>query len=119
MTRILLISVFLLSATAAFAQTEDKEESPCALVLPSAFTPNGDEENDTFVVNSPCELQSFSIQIYNRWGNVVFESDDLENSWDGMAKKEESPSGVYVYHLEYTLIDGTEHELNGSVVLVR
>jgi gliding motility-associated-like protein len=68
--------------------------------VPSAFTPNNDGKNDEFkIVGS--EIKEFSLVIFDRWGNEIFESDDINTSWDGIASKDNPmPEGVYVYRLE-------------------
>ena len=64
--------------------------------VPDAFTPNNDGLNDTFDVIVQL-LKSFEIKIYNRWGNPIFESDNINKSWDGKVNGEEAIEGTYTY----------------------
>ncbi|MFA6262149.1 MAG: gliding motility-associated C-terminal domain-containing protein [Bacteroidia bacterium] len=78
-----------------------KRICPVELFFPTAFTPNGDGINDTYlpVGNS---VVSFSMNIYNRWGQSVFRSDDLSHGWNGKSEDLHAPDGVYVYTAYYT-----------------
>jgi gliding motility-associated-like protein len=74
---------------------------PCEcdrIYIPTAFSPNGDGINDMFIT-TPCFTQSFRIQIYNRWGQKVFESDDIQQGWDGFANGIRCQQGVYMYKI--------------------
>lgn len=86
--------------------------------VPNAFTPNGDGENDIlYVRGSGIELLNF--RIYNRWGELVFETDDQETGWDGSYKDKEQPVEAYAYVLNVTFIDGTTFSKKGNVSLLR
>ena len=89
------------------------------LFLPNAFTPNGDGLNDNFIVIYPPDnLDSFKMYIYNRWGQLVFESKDITAGWDGMYKGVQAPAGVYAYKIEYS-IGIYKFEETGTLMLVR
>jgi gliding motility-associated-like protein len=82
------------------------------------FTPNSDGENDIFVINSLEKVYpDLRVTIFNRWGNMVFESIGYDEPWNGTRKSEELPAGVYFYKLE--LMDGENSVLNGSISLIR
>ena len=66
------------------------------LFYPEAFTPDGDGLNDTFEVNARY-VTSFSMDIFNRWGELIFHTDDIESSWDGTYRNERVPQGTYVF----------------------
>ena len=69
--------------------------------LPNVFSPNGDGENDSFMAIEPFNyIESIHIQIFNRWGQLVFESKDPYFRWDGnsLVNNEAVPSGVYYYY---------------------
>lgn len=70
------------------------------LYIPSAFTPNGKEGNETF---KPVGLgiTEYEIQIFNRWGERVFYSNDMSIGWDGTFQGEKAPEGVYLYAIKY------------------
>jgi gliding motility-associated-like protein len=88
------------------------------LAVPNAFSPNGDGNNDLFVVRTP-SIEGYRISISNRWGQEVFRSTDWEIHWDGTWKGEPQPLGTYVYALEYRDADGSPQRTSGSLTLVR
>jgi len=92
--------------------------------FPNAFTPNGDGLNDEFkaITSWGDYLYSFSMEIYNRWGGLVFKSDNISQSWDGKCKGEACPAGTYIFNVVYNSTAGislaTETKM-GTVTLVR
>jgi gliding motility-associated-like protein len=87
------------------------------LDMANAFTPNGDGLNDSFgPFGREFTVQSF--QIFNRWGNLVFEGNETNKAWNGQIKGENAASDVYVYALKY-VVDGEVLALSGEVVLIR
>ncbi len=81
----------------AFSNIVCKDNCPI-YNLPNVFTPNGDNANDLFIPFPFCFIESIEIQIYNRWGNLVFESIDPEINWNGKnLKGEDLSEGVYYY----------------------
>jgi len=91
-------------------------------LIPNVFTPNGDAKNDFFKVNATninsC-FDKFKIAVYNRWGELVFESDDFAFKWDGRNKKgKQLPDGVYFYMMQADFKEKTfSHQ--GSVQILR
>jgi len=87
--------------------------------VPSAFTPNNDGKNDEFKIIGS-EIKEFSLVIFDRWGNEVFESDDINTSWDGIASKNNPvPEGVYVYRLEMRSKANRDIVKSGAITLLR
>ncbi len=91
------------SASCAYRDTMiviDGNCDNCQLYIPNAFTPNGDNKNDIFLaqVEEGCNLESFKIQVYDRWGQKVFESINPNQGWDGANIDE---MGVFTYAVEY------------------
>ena len=88
------------------------------LFIPSGFTPNDDGLNDVFRI-PPRVLQKLKrFSIFNRWGNMIFTTSDLNEGWDGKVKGMLSHTGVYVYVIEG--FDGTKNiTLKGTFTLVR
>jgi len=85
--------------------------------LPSAFSPNGDGLNDVFkptLVN----FEEYTLQIYNRWGEKIFESADAQDGWDGQYKGEKVQSGVYTYVMRYKSTEDNQWQNVGGVVSV-
>ncbi len=90
--------------------------------MPNAFTPNGDGLNDTFrAVPKYDYISSYQLAIYNRWGQQIFECNDIDCGWDGTYQGDASPNGVYIYRVVYEEISQPGHTkfLDGTVVLVR
>lgn len=88
--------------------------------IPNTFTPNGDHVNDIFT-GKGMEIVVFEMVIYDRWGNRIFETNDLENGWDGRARggSDIAQQDVYVYMVKLRDFEGTEHTYNGHVNLVK
>ncbi|MBS1584289.1 MAG: gliding motility-associated C-terminal domain-containing protein, partial [Bacteroidetes bacterium] len=85
---------------------------------PSAFSPNGDGENDVLYVRG-FRIKTLHLRVYNRWGNVIFETDTKEKGWDGTYKGQPQPAEVYAYTLDVTYLDGSTKQVNGSITLLR
>ncbi|GCD77249.1 hypothetical protein JCM31826_07310 [Thermaurantimonas aggregans] len=79
----------------------DKEQAFTTLYIPNAFTPNGDGRNDCFQVVGD-NLSSYQIQIFSRWGELVYQSDDVSQCWDGTHRGRPVPDGVYLYVIRHT-----------------
>ncbi len=86
--------------------------------LPNAFTPNGDGKNDTFMVRSEI-LKSGYLLIFDRWGNKIFESDDIHNGWDGKYKGKLCQDDSYAYYFKGECIQGNTFTLKGNVTLLK
>lgn len=70
------------------------------LTVPTAFSPNGDSQNDTFVISS-AYITDFHLVVFDRWGELVFESNDVTKSWDGTIRGGMALPGVYTYTIQY------------------
>lgn len=88
------------------------------LFVPNAFSPNGDNLNETINVHGLC-VSTFNLQIYNRWGEKVFETTSKQNSWDGTFKGKPLDTGVFVYKVDGLTIDGKVFNLKGNITLIR
>jgi len=99
------------------------------LFVPDAFSPNGDGLNDvlTVQIQAGC-LQSLTLQVYDRWGNKVFDSENNQSgssvtaatySWDGKYKGKEMDDAVFVYQLQAALMDGTTINKKGNISLIK
>ncbi len=90
------------------------------LTMPNAFTPDGDGLNDVFrPVTLPEKITSFSMYIYDRWGQQVFFTNDISLGWDGTINGNPAQIGGYVYVLKYGNPSGAEREKRGLVTVVR
>lgn len=88
------------------------------LFIPTAFTPNGDGQNDAFRVRGKY-VRTFSMTIYNNWGEAIFHSDELSKSWNGKKFTDDAPSGVYTYIIEASDFQGKTQKKSGSITLIR
>ena len=91
----------------------------CDVYIPSAFTPNDDNLNDNFGVVENTTLQYYSMQIFSKWGQIIFSSKDVAKKWDGTFKGKKMPNGTYVWILNYTNIRGRKFYEQGTVMLLR
>ncbi|MCC6817988.1 MAG: gliding motility-associated C-terminal domain-containing protein [Bacteroidia bacterium] len=88
------------------------------LFIPTAFSPNEDRLNDGYSVKGGA-LKTFEFVIYSRWGEKLFESDDLSFVWDGKYKGVDQPQDVYMYYCRYTGFDGKKYSTKGTITLLR
>ncbi|WP_426292535.1 gliding motility-associated C-terminal domain-containing protein [Dyadobacter endophyticus] len=86
--------------------------------VPDAFTPNGDGFNDILEAKSE-QLQSFNISVMNRWGVVVFHSDDIAKGWDGTVEGTSAPVGYYYYKMTFVDDINQTVEKSGTFMLLR
>ena len=94
----------------------------CYMNIPNAFTPNGDGLNDYFYPRQLLAkgLTNFKMNIYNRWGQLIFETTSLDGvGWDGKLNNVDQPSGVYVYVIDAAFKDGQKEHHQGNVTLLR
>jgi len=95
------------------------------LFVPNAFSPNDDGANDFFFPFPGPQVQLVkSFVVFNRWGEPMHQVQNVQpndpaTGWDGLYRGKEMDSGVYVYHIVVELVDGTEAEDSGDVVLLR
>ncbi|RAU84345.1 ice-binding family protein [Pontibacter arcticus] len=85
------------------------------VIVPNVFTPNGDGNNDTWIIENLANFPEKELTILNRWGNEVYRSPYYENNWDGSGLHE----GTYFYVLKVKLCSGDEKVYKGYVMIVR
>jgi gliding motility-associated-like protein len=96
-----------LLAEGCTAATLDIVVRQSAEQFPNAFTPDGDGNNDRFRPIVQCPVEEYHLEVFNRWGALVFESFDYDTPWDGTSNGEAAPVDVYVYRVQfYTYRDG-------------
>lgn len=88
------------------------------LYAPTAFTPNGDGNNDEFRIYGSA-ITTIDLSIFNQWGERIYQSTDVTRGWPGTYKGEEQPAGVYIYTAKLKLMDGQELAKKGAVNLIR
>jgi gliding motility-associated-like protein len=88
------------------------------LLVPDAFTPNADNINERFEVKG-LFISTFKMSVFNRWGQVVFQTNDINDSWDGTINGEKAPAGSYVYKADVTDSADKPFSKSGSFLLIR
>jgi gliding motility-associated-like protein len=91
---------------------------PSLIIIPNVFTPNGDGNNDLFLITSE-RIESYRLQLFNRWGNLIVESVDPSKGWDGQINGEPASEGTYFYQLEAIGSDLKEYTKTGFFDLLR
>jgi gliding motility-associated-like protein len=86
--------------------------------VPSAFSPNGDENNDILFVRGNC-IKDVTLKVYDRWGELVFYTHTTSIGWDGNFKGQQAAADVYVYILDYVLYNDKIKHAKGNITLVR
>lgn len=103
---------FCLSATSDCA-------IPTVIHVPNVFTPNADGVNDRFLPFAGTDITGGSMEIYNRWGDMIFSTEDIDSGWDGTTDEQPCSNGVYFYRLSYTTVFGASESKHGSFTLLR
>ena len=100
--------------------------SPSTLFFPNAFTPNGDEINEkikakSLFMENKTEFsgRNFSLEIFDRWGEKVFSSHDLDGEWDGIYNGKMVQTGVYLYYIKGMGIDNRSYSITGNLSIIR
>lgn len=99
--------------------TVKKEWRFCSVFVPSAFSPNGDGLNDVFRVKIQDDISEFHMMIYDRWGHMVFESNDPAKGWNGAVGNVQSLPATYLWAVTYLDNKKQATKQQGTVVLVR
>jgi gliding motility-associated-like protein len=83
------------------------------------FTPNGDGQYEKWIVyNGTCVTKAV-VDVYNRWGGLVYHSDDYHNDWNGTNKNTPLPDGTYYYIIKAKLTGNSQQILKGNVNIMR
>ena len=85
---------------------------------PNAFTPNGDGNNDMFMIYGE-DIKTISLKVFNRWGEKVFETTNSLAGWDGTYKGVLQNAGVFTYESIITYLDNSQESKNGTITLIR
>ena len=92
----------------------------CLIEVPSGFTPNNDGLNDFFQPHNALKADNYEFKVYNRWGQLVFQSRNWREKWDGKINGAYQTTGVFVWMLSYTHRDtGKQVFRKGTVTLIR
>ncbi|MCB0844554.1 MAG: gliding motility-associated C-terminal domain-containing protein [Bacteroidetes bacterium] len=100
----------------------EEEICECKFYFPNAFSPNDDGRNDRFGATYSCNVEYFSMKIFDRWGKKLFSTEVPDHKWNGYFKGKLCPEGVYVWQIQYRSGGGTEKKVvqrGGTVTLLR
>ncbi len=94
---------------------------PYCLKVMDAFTPNGDGQNDRWIVtnNGGNCVERVYVNVFNRYGSLVYKNDNYQNNWDGTYNGKPIPDATYYYVINYRLISGQTVTLKGDVTILR
>src|SRR5437868_3089549 len=81
--------------------------------IPNAFTPDANGKNDEFRIHSEVLKDLTLLRIFNRWGQLVFETNDMDKGWDGTYNGKPLMPGVFVFYLDAVCLNGTEIHITG------
>ncbi len=95
------------------------KEECIPFIIPNAFTPDNNGRNDLFRPVIQRGVRNYHMQLYNRYGEKVFESNNHLQGWDGTLKGKPQVSGVYIYHIYFENNEGKVYDKKGTVVLIR
>ncbi len=94
-------------------------EIPCKdFYVPNVFSPNGDGVNDTYLIKVEF-MSKYEIWIYNRWGKLVYHSQNPDAPWDGNIDGDPASTGTYYYIIKATCLTGNSFEKHGFLTLIR
>lgn len=88
------------------------------IFIPNAFSPNLDGENDQYLISGKV-IETIELKIYNRWGEMVFETTDPTQAWDGKFNDKFVDPVVFMYHLNVTCIDQRKFQKKGNITVIR
>jgi gliding motility-associated-like protein len=94
----------------------------CPLWVPNAFNPNGDENNERFAPKLDCNPIDYQFRVFDRWGELIFETTDINGSWDGMYRGVLADGGAYAWYVTFTVNDHGDiikAEESGMVLLLK
>jgi gliding motility-associated-like protein len=123
-----LILILLVGTTTSFAQSigyntsiviDDPAPKHKELLIPNAFTPNNDGQNDVFKIKNITDERLIDFKVFNRWGTILFRTTDPNVGWDGTNKGQPQPIGVYGYVIQIGYSDGYVETYKGTVTLIK
>ena len=115
-----LLTAFGTNGCVDTASQKIRELKSCYIGVPNAFTPNGDGLNEFFYPINAFKADALDFKVYNRWGQLVFKTDDWTKKWNGKIKGIPQPVGAYVWTMRYTHHNtGKKYSLKGTIMLIR
>ena len=104
--------------TAVFVKVVEFVCGDVYVFVPNAFSPNNDGHNEKVFVRGQ-NIEEMTFKIFDRWGEMVFESFDTADGWDGTFKSEPLDPDVYVYHLRVRCVDGQQNLIKGNITILK
>lgn len=98
------------------------ESIDCFVEFDNVITPNGDGLNDHFRITTDCKVQFFEMKVFNRWGQLVFQSNHVNHGWDGYINGTPAETGIYYFTVNYddrVVVDADRKSIQGSLTLMR
>lgn len=92
---------------------------PESIFVPNTFTPNGDGLHDMLYLHSRTLSQLDAFRVYDRWGALIFETNNITDGWDGMINGKTASQGVYLFTVKGKCDNGYDVEKNGTITLIR
>jgi gliding motility-associated-like protein len=100
--------------------TQEVEDCDIGLIVASnAMTPNGDGRNDYFQIVNTGDSEITLVQVFNRWGEIVFETQNSNDQWDGIFRGDPVNVGVYIYIIHGYCVNQSTFQLVGNVTVIR
>lgn len=97
----------------------DQVDCDCNLFFPNCITPNADDLNEEFFPKFDCPINKYSLYIFNRWGEVIFTSENPSGHWDGKSDGKNVHDGVYPFICDYTTFGNIDKRVSGTVAIIR
>ena len=95
------------------------EDCSFYLFMPNVFSPNGDGVNDIFIPVQSGEIEDYVMRIFDRWGELLFETRDINTGWDGTLSGNKVNPGVYVWSIGYNTPENIREVKSGSLTLLK
>ena len=87
--------------------------------IPNAFTPNNDGKNDYFKPGINVEITDYHLRVYNRNGQLLYQTKEYAQGWDGRFKGQQQSTGTYVYQISFRNTNGKQFTYSGNIMLIR
>ncbi len=113
-----LYSVMVRDSCSAAADEIIIKEGICNIYFPTAFTPNNDSKNDVFKIIGAPDVSEYHLVVYNRWGQLVFETTDPAKGWNGSINGRLQTIGIYLWQCNFKK-SGNARYMKGTVALLK